>query len=73
MTAIAQASQLALLPPLPPEMTGINLAAATAPRPAMPRSAVTCMRSSRPVTGSGRSSGTSVAMAWPRFCSPGMC
>ena len=27
MTAIAKASQLALLPPLPPEMTGINIAA----------------------------------------------
>jgi sigma-B regulation protein RsbU (phosphoserine phosphatase) len=27
MTAIAQASQLALLPPLPPEMTGISIAA----------------------------------------------
>jgi phosphoserine phosphatase RsbU/P len=27
MSAIAQASQLALLPPLPPEMTGINIAA----------------------------------------------
>ena len=27
MTAIAEASQLALLPPLPPEMTGINIAA----------------------------------------------
>src|SRR5512142_1850944 len=27
MTAIAEATQLALLPPLPPEMTGINIAA----------------------------------------------
>ena len=27
MTAIAQASQFALLPPLPPEMTGISIAA----------------------------------------------
>ena len=27
MTAIAEAAQLALLPPLPPEMTGINIAA----------------------------------------------
>ena len=27
MTAIAEASQLALLPPLPPEMTGVNIAA----------------------------------------------
>ena len=27
MTAIAQASQLALLPPLPPQITGISIAA----------------------------------------------
>jgi len=54
MTAIAKASQLALLPPLPPEMTGIS-----------------CMRSSRPVTGSGRSSGTSAATAWTPSCWPG--
>ena len=27
MTAVEEAAQLALLPPLPPEMTGINIAA----------------------------------------------
>jgi hypothetical protein len=48
MTAIAEATQLALLPPLPAQMIGVNIAAATALRHTRPQSAVICTRSSPP-------------------------
>jgi sigma-B regulation protein RsbU (phosphoserine phosphatase) len=50
MTAVAEA---ALLPPLPPEMTGIGIAARYLSATREARSAVICMRSSPPGTGSG--------------------
>ena len=53
MTAIAKAAQIALLPPLPPEITGISIAARY--RSATPEASVggDYMRSSPPGTGSG--------------------
>ena len=73
MTALAQAAQLALLPPLPPQLTGISIAARY--RPATPGAgpAGTCMRSSPPGTASGSSSGTSAATARTRSRWPGTC